>query len=290
MECSVLEGGRRMLTQSAFFEALGRPQRGNLARGKKSLEIQAQEGCQIITPPFLDAENLKPFISAELRARHSPVKFITLKGREALGYDATLLPLVCEVYLKAREAGVLTGKQLPVAQSCEVAVRTLAKIGIIALVDEATGYQYDRARNALQALLKTYIGEGLLKRCSYFPQEFWQGAYRLCGWEYKDGIPLKPHLLGTFINRTLYSKLPPEVHIEIKRLNPIKGATKRRKYRQWQLLTTTTGIPHLDKLLYLATAMMRGYTDREEFYRVYDLVVPTLPTVEEILAKEEVEV
>lgn len=44
----------------------------------------------------------------------------------------------------------------------------LAKVGINALVDEATGYQNVRDTNALSELLKLYVAEDLLRRESGF--------------------------------------------------------------------------------------------------------------------------
>jgi len=308
LECHVLDDGRRLLTQTAFFEALGRPARGTLAKDKKTSTISKHiEGLiladdSVLTetgfmssntdmlkegppPPFLDAENLKPYVSQALHARYCPVTFLTLKGNLAQGYEATLLPEVCEVYLKARDAGILKGRQAEIAVLCEALGRALMKTGIIALIDEATGYQHDRARDALQLLLKAYIGDELLKATRIFPHEFLQGAYRLCGWEYCEGVPIKPHLLGTFINRTIYNKLPPEVLAEIKQLNPVRDTTKRRKHRQWQFLTETTGIPQLDKLFIIASALMRLFKNREEFYAAYDKVVPDPPRLLEAVAE-----
>ena len=68
-----------------------------------------------------------------------------------------MLPLVCDVYLAARAAGVLTRKQLPIAEACEILVRALAQTGIIALVDEATGFQEVRDRRTLEAILNRYL-------------------------------------------------------------------------------------------------------------------------------------
>jgi hypothetical protein len=154
-------------------------------------------------------------------------------------------------------------------------------------VDEATGYQYDRAREALQLLLKTYIAEDLLPATRRFSHEFLQGAYRLCGWEYSEGVPIKAHLLGTLINRTIYEKLPPEVLDEIRKMNPVKEASKRRKYRQHQLLSEGTGIAHLDKLLAIATAFMSVFPTREQFFAAYDKAVPAPPRILDLAHEEQ---
>jgi hypothetical protein len=47
-----------------------------------------------------------------------------------------------------------------------------ARVGIIALVDEATGYQEVRDHEALQEILKRYISEELLVWVRTFPMEF----------------------------------------------------------------------------------------------------------------------
>src|SRR6266700_2442847 len=67
----------------------------------------------------------------------------------------------CDVWLKAREAGALQTQQLDKAQKAEMLMRGLAHIGIIALVDEATGYQEIRDRLALQAILDAYLRKEL---------------------------------------------------------------------------------------------------------------------------------
>lgn len=132
--CAVLEDGTRVLTQQGFLKAIGRS--GQPAKGRGSqLEKIA---------PFIAPKNLKPFISKELEYSTFPVRFKPIKGARAFGYKAELLPKVCEVYLNARDAGALPKYQLNFAKACDILIRGLAHTGIIALVDEATGYQYIR--------------------------------------------------------------------------------------------------------------------------------------------------
>ena len=56
-------------------------------------------------PAFLTAKNLKQFISKELEVTSSQIRFLTIKGKPAFGYDAELLPGVCDVFIKADSAG-----------------------------------------------------------------------------------------------------------------------------------------------------------------------------------------
>jgi len=61
-------------------------------------------------------------------------------------FEAELIPDICEVWLRARDAGVLNGKQKQTAKKAEIIMRSLSKVGIAALIDEATGFQYDRKK------------------------------------------------------------------------------------------------------------------------------------------------
>ena len=153
LKCAVLNDGTRIISRNAIFRAFGRTK-----RGRKKDEIRV-----LNMPTFMDANNLQPFISEGLRGVLKPLEYTSLQGKDAEGYKAEILPLVCDMYLSARETpGALTKSQLPLAAVSEVIVRSLSKVGITALVDEATGYQEVRERDELQKILAAYISEELL--------------------------------------------------------------------------------------------------------------------------------
>lgn len=106
---------------------------------------------------MLHGKSLAPFISEEIRKKSKPILFRPPSGGRASGYNATLLPDVCEVYLRARETIKLRHQLDRVAQQAEIIVRALANVGIIAWVDEATGYQEVRASDALARILEEFI-------------------------------------------------------------------------------------------------------------------------------------
>ena len=135
LACAVLENGKRLLTQETFLTAIGRAGKAKGGTGSQNLVAGM--------PPFLVADNLQPFISETLREAIIPVPFKNEKGVRAYGYDALLLPQVCDVYLGAREAKKIRPDQRHIADRCEILVRGLARVGIIALVDEATGYKQE---------------------------------------------------------------------------------------------------------------------------------------------------
>src|SRR6266446_7949521 len=94
ISAAVLENGQRVLSQAEFLEALGRHRKANVRR----------EGGEERVPPILQGKAINPFISREILAKSRPVRFKTLSGVRASGYRADLLPDVCEIYLKARDA------------------------------------------------------------------------------------------------------------------------------------------------------------------------------------------
>lgn len=86
---------------------------------------------------------------------------------------------ICDAFLEARKHINLSPRQAIIAEQCEILMRSFAKIGIIALVDEATGYQYDRERDELQKILRSYISEELLPWQKRFPDIFYTELFRL---------------------------------------------------------------------------------------------------------------
>lgn len=263
--CAVLEDGTRLLSQSTVLQALGRnPEKSRRSRGVS--EIRA---------PFLHANNLQPFIPAELREMETPIPY-RLQGESsrAWGYRAEMLPLVCEVYLAARrEKGVLIPSQLPAAAAAEILMSGLARVGIIALVDEATGYQEVRARDELQAILELYVRPEFRRWVRMFPDDFFEQIFRLNGWEFKPGSTKRNPQTGKLINRYIYDQLPPGVHDQLRRLNP-RTEKGYRKHKHHQYLTADTGNVHLDRQIATVTTLMRIAKDKREFEELFERAFP----------------
>jgi len=114
IRCAVLEDGTRVLTQYDVLEAIGRS--GKPAAGRGSADFEPSEKGS----PLFDSENLKPLVSDELSVTTKPLLFRLPAGQRAWGYKAEILPQVCEVYLRAREEGILRRNQLKFARSCEI--------------------------------------------------------------------------------------------------------------------------------------------------------------------------
>lgn len=259
LSCAVLNDGTRVLTAKAVFDAFKRPRRGKSAGDQRAENM----------PSFIDANNLKPYTYAVFGGgpENMEVRYTSKNGQVSyVGYDATILPKLCEVYLRARDANALTDAQKPLAVISDVLMRSFAQIGIIALIDEATGYQEQREKDELQKLLAVYVSKELLPWVKTFPDEFYIELFRLRGWTYK-GKPKSPYV-GVLTNYLVYDRLPNEVVEELKRLNPIQDSG-HRKHQLFRHLNTNPGYIQLRTLILSDIAMMRGFDTWDEFNKVY---------------------
>ena len=179
LPCAVLEDGTRILSSRAIFKAFDRT-----PKGKKSKDNA--ENTVTDLPSFIGANNLKPLIDKAFSAEtHFSIKYIAKDKRVLEGYKAEILPIICDIYLQARQEDLLLPQQYDMAHASEILVRSLSKIGIIALVDEATGYQEEREKDELQKLLSLYVREEYLPWTRRFPDEFYKETFRLKGWDYR---------------------------------------------------------------------------------------------------------
>ena len=254
LQCAVLEDGMRVLTQSDVMLALGR------ARQVKSRKYF---DADVNLPAFLQAKNLKPFISNDLEVTSSRIEFMTQAGSKAYGYRAELLPKVCEVFIDAERADELNENQRHIAERARILYRGFATTGIIALVDEATGYQEVRAKEALQAYLERFIRKELAAWVQRFPDDFFRELYRLKRWPW-NGSSRRPGVVGIYIKDLVYERLGPGVLAELERKNPSDGKGQRKaKHHQW--LTEDIGNPALAQHMYALIGFMRSEDNWESF-------------------------
>ncbi|MCO4586478.1 hypothetical protein Si067_00852 [Streptococcus infantarius subsp. infantarius] len=259
IDVAVLENGQRIITQSGVFKALDRPARGN--------------SRVIGIPTFMDAKNLQPLITQDLRDVINKIEYIGKNGKTQSGFDANILPLVSDLYLRAREKGVIkTESQLQTAQKAEILVRSLAKVGMTALVDEATGYQYERERFELQKIISAYINDELLKWQKMFPDEFYFEIFRLNGWDYTvQSIKKRPGVVGKWTNELIYKRLPSGVLEELKRRTP-RSEKGNYTARFFQNLTPDIGHPELTAQIYKVIGIMRISKNWNDFKEKFTLM------------------
>lgn len=261
--CAVLEDETRVLTMGEFLQAIGR------ARTPKGRSRAVDE-----LPPFLEARNLQPYIDADLSESTKRVVFRSPRsGGVAYGYKAELLPGVCKVYLQAREDRKLRHTQQHIAQQCEILMRGFAHIGIIALVDEATGYQDLRSRYALGEILEKFIAKELQPWTKTFPDEFYKHLFRLRGWSYDPLSVKRPSYVGKLTNDLIYERLAPGVLDELRAKSP-KDEKGRRRNKLFQWLTGDMGHPRLREHLAAVIALEKANMTWDSFYRGIQRALP----------------
>ena len=269
--CYVLEDETRVLSKGGFLQALGRARTAK-AGGK------GESGDEL--PVFLQPNNLKPFISKELRVASIPIRFQGPKG-ESYGYRATLLPKVCEVYLAAHDEEKIYKSQIPVVHRAYALMRGLAEVGIIGLVDEATGYQEIRAKRALATILEKFIDKELNPWTRTFPYAFYEELYRLRGWPGPEGHK-RTHQIGRDTNDLVYERIAPGVLEELNRVNPaLPSGGRKSRHHQW--FTPDFGHPKLKLHLAGVMALMRAAPNWDSFKRNLQRAFPkrniTIPMV-----------
>ena len=261
--CCVLEDGTRLLTQFGFLRAIGRSPRPAAGRGS-SVEKLA---------PFLALDNLKPFLSKELDDSTRPILFQTDAGSRAFGYRAEILPKVCDVYLRARDEDALLPSQQKFARACEIIVRGLAQVGIVALIDEATGYQRERAADALARILEAFIAKELQPWVQTFPSDFYKELFRLRSLDFPSDSVKRPQYFGVLTNDIVYKRLAPGVLEELKKAAS-RNEDGRPKHKYFQKLTTNIGYPKLREHLGSVVTLMKLSSDYYDFKTKLDQIHP----------------
>jgi hypothetical protein len=209
----VLDNGKRVMAQREVVRVLT----GKRETGKLASYVNVQ-----VLRPYLDADNITGQI---LQFKIPGTQYV------GHGYEATLLLDICDAYLRARDDGVLTGVQLDIAKQAEVITRACAKVGIIALIDEATGYQDFRKKQELQLKLQAFIAEDLQEWALMFPQEFWFELARLEGVHYSPRS--RPLRWGKYIMAFVYDAVDGkgEIGKHLRQINP--DPHHRKNHHQW---------------------------------------------------------
>jgi hypothetical protein len=285
---AVLPNGKRLIVQGTMLMAIGRSRTPKAGTGA-TVNVDG-------LPFFLSAEILKPFITDELRLSTTPIFFRLKSGQRAVGFDAQLLPGVCRVYQRLRDtllaelakgeskeaekARTVYARYKHIITRCDELSHGFSQRGILALVDDATGYQDDKMRQEIDRIIQTYVSPTLIPWVTAkFPPAFFREAYRLLGWKYEPGQTKHSSYMGKFINKYVFAGLPPGVLEELKARLP-KNEKGNRRAKLWQQLTIETGIPHLDQQLTVDLALMQISDTKQQFHEHWDKLFgkqPKLP-------------
>ena len=264
LECHVLEDGTRILSSRGMLNAF-------------DIKSEQQNQSRVLTS-LMAKIRLISLSDKELTNHLSkPIKFIRKGkgGKPTYGYSAELLPEICDAILKLQNHYKLPVDYRPAAVRSRLFLKIFAKIGIIALIDEATGYQEIRDRDALQAILDKYLRKEYAAWAKRFPDEFYTEMFRLKRWQWQGMKINRPSVVGKYTNDIVYNRLAPGVLAELRKKNPPTGNGKRKsKHHQW--LTDDIGHPALSHHLFALVALMRASQDWGQFYRILKKSFPVI--------------
>lgn len=264
MPCFVLDDGRRVISGRGMTAAIGMKGRG-------------QGIARIATHRMLESlQNNKLPVAIQ-----NPIKFIggsPKVGVPSDGFEATVLQDLCEAILQARDAGILkTGQEIRYGQFADMLIRSFARVGIIALVDEATGYQGVRPKDALQAYLEMLVRKELAAWAKKFPDEFYENIYKLKGWIWPGMQKNRFSVVAHYTRDLVYERIAPGLLQELESKTP-KDERGNRQNKLHQYLTEDVGDPllaqHIHSLImFQRLAISSGY-GWNRFVKMVDQVLP----------------
>jgi hypothetical protein len=250
LPCYVLSTGQRVIGRTSATELL------TGIKGGGGLE------------KYLSVSPLKPFINMEsVLERLVAFRIPEVEGleRAVKGLPADLFIEICQGFVAALNAHYrpnndtkLTSRQIEMGMKASMFLSACAKVGLDALIDEATGFQYERERDALQVKLNAYLGEELRKWEKTFPDELWMEFGRLTGW--KGGIYKRPKYWGKLVIELVYEHLDTDVARWLKENAP--APRHGLNYHQW--LSSQFGLKKLIEHMWMLIGVGKTCTTMTE--------------------------
>ena len=178
-----------------------------------------------------------PFIFKDKDPGHFEPIICYAGDKKINGYEASIFIEICDGFLEARKYIDLSPRQAIIAAQCEILVRSFAKVGLIALIDEATGYNREksRAKDELQKYLSSFLREEAARWVKTFPDSFFEDIYKMKNWTWQN-TSKRPGVVGRIIGDIVYDRIGPCIHAELERLNP-KNERGNRSSKHHQHLT-----------------------------------------------------
>ena len=251
IECYVLDDGRRIISRTGATTFL------TDRKGGGNLES------------YTRVQSVAPYMPPNLTGEMVEFSLTGVVNKTVKGMEAETFVEICRAYVSAWQAGNLdeSEAQKAIAARAAMFLGACAKVGLIALIDEATGYQYDRPVDALQFKLRLFLADEVRKWEKTFPDQLWEQFGRLTNW--KGTIHQRPKYWGKLVMKLIYEYLDPDVAqwLRDNAPKPLKG----QNYHLW--MTEQYGlkklIEHIWKVIGVASTcetMAELETKMEELY------------------------
>ncbi|WP_198040736.1 P63C domain-containing protein [Phaeobacter inhibens] len=261
LDVYLLDDGRRVISKRAMANALGLKSEG----GNAFMRTMTRKGIRSGLTEKL------------VRTIENPIFFKPLTGDSADGYNVEDLIEVCDAIIVARNENRLHPSQSFLATQAEIIVRSCAKIGIIALVDEAVGY-IDKRKDEYRKLFNQFVQEEFRQWNQEYPDKFFDMIYKLYGLKQKDPDSSRhPQFFGHFIRKFIYNPLANSNGAILDLLdekNPVVYAGGGRRYKLHQFLSDQVGIDSFRQHLWQVIGLGSAARDRRQFERAFYRVFP----------------
>ena len=239
--CAVLNNGKRVFIQREIVGLLTGNKKGGFDR-------------------YLKPTNLKPYLPDKFKERGLDQTLFGFKldKRDAQAFESTDLIDICMMYVNAQQKGALLKNQMHLADQSLIIVSAFAKTGVIAVIDEATGYikEKNRAKDELQKFLTQFMREEAARWVKRFDDSFFESIYKMRGWTW-NYTHKHPGVLGLWINDIVYQRIAPMVYVELNKKNPV-DTHGYRKHKHHSFLSEEIGIPKLLNHLSAIEALARA--------------------------------
>lgn len=270
VDCYVTDDGERLIA--------GRGMQEILKLVDEDLPQSGQKPGSRLTR-LLSNKVLSPLIYKDKRQDHFDPKKRRYQGKIIAGFNAEMLIDICEGMLEARAQGVLkTARQSIIAAQCELIMRGLAKTGIVALIDEATGYQNLRPADGLRTYFDQVLRKDLAVWFKRFPDEFYENIYKLKGWEWPGMGKNRFSVVGKYTNDLVYGRIVPGLQDELEKLNP-KNDKGYREHKHHQWLNDDAGDKLFSAQMFTILALQRACLNKtgnkwNHFMSMMDDILP----------------
>jgi hypothetical protein len=263
--CANLDNGERVISDRSLAETLGIRGGGAYWKRKKKGESGA------MLPEYISAKYLKPYISDQTKAKvMDSITYKALNGVNANGIRATALADICDIWIKAKQNGAIEKDQIVIADNAYILLMGFASIGINALIDEATGFQYDRPKKDLEEQLKQFLSEHLRQWVRTFPTDYFKHLCRLRGVELRPDMKL-PQYFGKLTNNLVYRRLAPGLLQKLKDRKRERG-NPGDKLHSW--LSEDVGFRGVLVHLGTVVGLMKIHSDYEKFEKQLNEIAP----------------
>src|SRR5260221_1546261 len=236
----VLDDGRRVISRGGAT---------NVLTSKKTGDLES----------YLRVEGLIGYLPEDLSGQMIEFVIPEVVNRTVLGMSAETFLEICGAYVRALDEGSLqTPRQKAIAMKAGVFLASCSKVGLVALIDEATGYQYVRSEDALQFKLRLFLEEEMRKWESTFPEELWVEFGRLTHWQ--GSLHHRPKYWGRLVMGLIYEYLDQDVAEWLRKNNP--KPRKGQNHHQW--LTSQYGLRKLMEHIWMVIGLAKACQSMRE--------------------------